>query len=129
MTQDVSVKLKFVRHSARKIRPVARIFVGKNLVKSIDTASLMSQDSARFLFKAMNMAKSAAEAKEFDANQMIVKSVNVSEGPKIKRMRPNARGRSNAYYKHLAHILLTVAPEVEKKQPKAKKEVKAEETK
>ncbi|HUD20478.1 MAG TPA: uL22 family ribosomal protein [Candidatus Saccharimonadales bacterium] len=116
----VTIHLKYLRHGARKIRPVARIFVGKNLEKAIDQTSLMLPDSAYFMNKALRMAKAAAEQKEFSPAEMIIKSVNVSEGPKIKRMRPNARGRSNKYQKHLAHILLTIEEQVKSEKVKGK---------
>lgn len=119
---SVTVKLNFVRHSARKIQPVARIFRGKNLERSIIESSLMSQDSASFLNKAFKMAKAAASAKEFDADKLIISAISATTGPKIRRVRPNARGRANAYKKHLAHILVTVEPA---KEPVTTKSTKA----
>jgi large subunit ribosomal protein L22 len=104
----VTVKLNFVRHSARKIQPVARIFRGKSLEKSIQESSLMSQHSAHFLNKAFKMAKAAAAAKEFNTDKLVIAAISATTGPKIRRVRPNARGRANAYKKHLAHILVTV---------------------
>lgn len=42
--------------------------------------------------------------------------IMADEGPRIKRMRPNARGRSNRYQKHLAHLTLSVdVPKIEPK--------------
>lgn len=104
----VQVKLNFVRHSARKLRPVLSTFVGQKLESAIDKSSIMSQDSARFLHKTLKMAKSAAEQKEFSSSNMIVSQAFATEGPKIKRTRPNARGRSNRYVKHVAHITVTL---------------------
>lgn len=118
----VTVKLRYVRHSARKLRPVGRLFVGKNLEQAIDTSSLMPQQSAYFFNKAFKMAKAAATAKEFSPEKLVVTTISATEGPRIKRVRPNARGRANAYQKHLAHIAVTVA-EMEKT-AKPKKTVK-----
>ncbi|MEK7202378.1 MAG: uL22 family ribosomal protein [Patescibacteria group bacterium] len=100
----VQVKLNYVRHSARKLRPVLSVFVGQMLESAIDKTSIMSQDSARFLNKTLKMAKSAAEQKEFSSSDMYVAQAFATEGPRIKRTRPNARGRSNRYIKHVAHI-------------------------
>jgi large subunit ribosomal protein L22 len=74
------------------------------LESAIDKTSIMSQDSAQFLHKTLKMAKSAAEQKEFSSNDMVVSQAFATEGPRIKRTRPNARGRSNRYIKHVAHI-------------------------
>ncbi len=123
---SVTIKLKYIRHSARKLNPVIRMFRGKNLERSIEETSIMPQHSAHFLNKAFKMAKAAATSKEFNSDKLVVSAISATTGPKIKRMRPNARGRSNAYIKHLAHITVTVdeAKEVIKK--KAKKVIKKE---
>lgn len=105
----ITIKLRYVRHSARKLAPVGRLFVGKNLEQSIDTSSLMPQQSAYFFNKAFRMAKAAATAKEFSPDKLVVTAISTTTGPAIKRVRPNARGRANAYQKHLAHIIVTVA--------------------
>ncbi|MEX1052115.1 MAG: 50S ribosomal protein L22 [Patescibacteria group bacterium] len=114
----VTIKLRFVRHSARKLRPVGRLFVGKNLEQAIDTTSLMPQQSAYFFNKAFKMAKAAATAKEFSPDKLVVTTISATTGPRVKRVRPNARGRANAYQKHLAHIAVTVEETKEEKKKK-----------
>ncbi len=117
---QVTVKLRYLRHSAKKIRPVGRLLVGKNLEAALDQTAVMSQDSARYLRQALLMAKAAAELKELKADAITVSQIMATEGPKIKRMRPNSRGRSNAYLKHIAHVNVTVSDDERKKAPKAK---------
>ena len=101
---SVQVKLNYVRHSARKLRPVLSVFVGQMLENAIDKTSLIPQDSARMLNKTLKMARAAAQEKQFNASDMVVTQAYATEGPRIKRTRPNARGRSNRYIKHVAHI-------------------------
>ncbi|KKU44163.1 MAG: 50S ribosomal protein L22 [Berkelbacteria bacterium GW2011_GWA2_46_7] len=100
----IKVRLNYVRHSARKLRPVLSVFVGQKLEAAIDKTSIMAQDSALMLNKTLRMARAAAEEKEFSANDMVVSQAYATEGPRIKRSRANARGRTNRYIKHLAHI-------------------------
>ena len=123
---SVTVKLKFVRHSARKLIPVVNLFRGKNLLRSIEETSIMPQHSAMFLNKAFKMAKAAATAKEFNPDNLVISAISATTGPKIKRMRPNARGRSNAYIKHLAHIFVTVEEAPKKTTTQAKNSTKKE---
>lgn len=111
---SVTVKLRFVRHSARKLRPVTALVRGKNLVEALNFTAVMPQDSAHNINKILKMAEAAAKQKEFDANQLIVSQISAIDGPKIKRQRPNARGRANRYIKHLAHLTVTVAEAVPK---------------
>lgn len=115
----VTIKLRYLRHSAKKLRPYARFFAGKPLEGAIQKSMVMPQDSAQFIYKALLMARAAAEAKEFKSADLVISSIMANEGPRIKRMRPNARGRSNKYQKHLAHLVVSV--DVPKEQPAEKK--------
>ncbi len=116
---SVTVKLRYLRHSAKKLRPVGRQFVGKNLENAINATSVMSPDSARYLNRALRMAKAAAQSKEINPETAVITEIAASDGPKIKRMRPNSRGRSNRYIKHVAHlsVLVSSAPESAPKKP------------
>jgi large subunit ribosomal protein L22 len=116
---SVTVKLRYIRHSAKKLRPYARLFAGKPLESSINKSMLMPQHSAQFIYKALLMARAAAESKEYNPAEMIISKIMADEGPRIKRLRPNARGRSNRYQKHLAH--LTVCLDLPKDEPKEEK--------
>ena len=119
----VTIKLKYLRHSPRKLRSVTRLFAGKNLELAINETSVMPQDSARYLKKALLMAQSAAKEKEYDIDTLVIKGLSAVDGPKIKRMRPTARGRASKYEKHLAHLVVTVDSPVSKEN---KAEQKAE---
>src|SRR3989344_4980485 len=112
---SVKVKLNYVRHSARKLRPVLSVFVGQPLETAIDKTSIMSQDSARMLHKTLKMARAAAEEKEFSSGDMVVSQLFATEGPRIKRSRANSRGRTNRYIKHLAHITVMLEERKDKK--------------
>lgn len=121
---SVTVKLRFLRHSARKLRPVALLVKGKNLTEALNTTSVMPQHSAGDINKALKMAQAAAKQKEFDPEKLVVSAITATDGPKIRRQRPNARGRANRYLKHLAHLTITVGEaeaKAEKPTPKSKK--------
>lgn len=115
---SVTVKLRFVKHSQRKLQPVARILQGKNLGDAINQTAVMPQHSAREINKALKMAQAAATQKAFKTEDLVVSQIFATQGPKIRRQRPNARGRANKYLKHVAHITVIVdeaAPKEEKK--------------
>ncbi len=100
----ITIKLRSIRHSARKLQPVVRFVAGKKLNEAINSTSVMSQDSAFQVHKALKMAEAAAKQKEFNTDELIVAQIFATIGPKIRRMRPNARGRGNSYQKYLAHL-------------------------
>lgn len=104
----VTVRLRYVRHSAKKLRPVLALFRQQPLELAIHKTAVMHQDSARILHQALKSARAAAQAKEFNPEELVISGLFATEGPRIKRMRPNARGRSNKYQKHLAHLTVSV---------------------
>jgi large subunit ribosomal protein L22 len=126
----VTIKLRYLRHSARKLTPYTRLFFGKNLEQAIAQTSVMVADSAKYINKGLLMAKSAAIAKEFDTDNMVISEIFATIGPKVKRSRANSRGRSNAYLKHLAHLQISIdnAPAIVEKPARkvVKKAVKTE---
>lgn len=75
------------------------------------------------------MAQAAAVQKEYNPETLEIKAIQANDGPKIKRMRPTARGRSSKYIKHLAHLIVTVDVEAEKPTKPAKKISKTNEDK
>jgi large subunit ribosomal protein L22 len=105
---SVTIKLRHLRHSARKLQPVARLFQGKNLHEALSAVTVMPQHSAAHISKALKMAQAAAKQKEYNPDTLIVTEIFATSGPKIKRTRPNARGRSNRFIKHLAHLTVTL---------------------
>ena len=115
---EVTIRLKYIRHSARKLGPILKQFRGQNLEKSIDKLAVYPQDSARFLRQALKSAKSAAQEKSMDLPNLVLTVASATPGPKLKRIRANARGRTNRYQKHLAHLIVSVATA---KKPKGEK--------
>ena len=112
---SVTVKLNFIRHSAKKLRPFARIIKGKNLDTAISITAVLPNDSAKFINKALKMAAASAKDKAFMPADMIVSEVMATEGPRIKRIRANARGRANKFQKHIAHLTVSLTESKEKK--------------
>jgi len=93
----------------------------------------MPQKAIYFVNKLLKMAKAAAMDKAFNPSDMVISQIYVGNGSKIKRFRPQARGRMNAYVKHLAHLTIEVEPikipEIKETKPSAKKEADIIETK
>lgn len=117
----VKISLKYLRHSPRKFRPLAKLFVGQKIGDAIHNSSISRNDSTYWINKALKMAESSAKQKEYDPNKMFIKQIRADEGPKIKRVRAGSRSYSNKYQKHLAH--LTVILEEEKTAEDKKKNI------
>ncbi|ORZ37243.1 ribosomal protein L22/L17 [Catenaria anguillulae PL171] len=81
--------------------------------------------SAEFLLDLLKNAEANAKAKELDADNLVIKHIQVQQAPKMRRRTYRAHGRINPYQSHPCHIELIVAEadsqEVDTKAPKVKK--------
>jgi large subunit ribosomal protein L22 len=114
----VQVKLRYLRHSARKFQPLTKALTGQSLASALAKTSVLPQDSARFINKLLKMAEAAAKSKELESKNVSIKEIYATIGPKIKRIRPNARGRANAYQKHLSHLVIVLTDRSNKPESK-----------
>jgi len=101
-----SIKLRMIRHSARKLNPYADNLRNKLLSTALEMSKIGQNQSSRFYYKALLMAQADAKQKKMDTDNVFISQIYAMQGPKLKRSRPNARGRSNRYQKHLAHIFI-----------------------
>lgn len=105
-----SATLKNVRTSAQKVRIVADEIRGKSVEKAIDVLTFSTKKASALLKKTLNSALSNAEHNAgADIDSLIVQTVYVNEGPRIKRFHARARGRGNQIVKRLSHITVTLS--------------------
>lgn len=112
---EVKSYTKYVRMSPKKLRQVGRLFSGMGAQKVVQTLKAIPRKSARLILKTLNSAVSNAENNfNLPASGLVVKSVLVEEGPRIKRFRPAARGSAHPIQKKTSHIkiVLTSGKEV-----------------
>lgn len=103
-----TAKVNYLKASAKKLRPFAQALKGKK----IDEAEWIIKNSGlghapefwHALTNALAMAKSKGEA----TAEATVTQVAVNDGPRLKRFRPVARGRSAGYKHTLSHLSLTI---------------------
>lgn len=117
----VTVKLRHLRIAPRKIRLVADIIRGQRVGEAETKLEFTRKKAAKPLRKLLHSAIVSAEH-DFQLNKsdLFVSRIFVDEGPKIKRWRPAARGRSLPIQKKTSHITL-VLDRVEKELESAKR--------
>ena len=83
---------------------------------------------AKIIKKLIDSAYSNAEVKaertdyELDIERLVVQSIYVDEGPKLRRFRPRARGMAYRIHKKTSHITVVLAtPEVAETAPATQK--------
>jgi large subunit ribosomal protein L22 len=102
--------LKHARISAQKARLVADLIRGQRVEQALNTLSFSTQKGAGLVKKVLESAIANAEHNAgADVDELKVESIQVNEGPTMKRIMPRAKGRANRIMKRTSHITLTVA--------------------
>ncbi|WP_295386818.1 50S ribosomal protein L22 [uncultured Thiodictyon sp.] len=103
-------KLKYARISAQKARLVADQIRGLHVERALNTLAFSTKKGAALIKKVLESAIANAEHNAgADIDALRVESVQVNEGPTMKRIMPRAKGRANRIMKRTSHITLTVA--------------------
>ncbi len=102
--------LKYIRISPQKGRVVADQIRGLPVQKALNVLEFSGKKAALPLRKAVLSAIANAEHNEgADVDELRIASVQVDEGPTIKRWRARAKGRAARIKKRSSHITVTVA--------------------
>ncbi len=102
--------LKHARISAQKARLVADLIRGQRVEQALNTLSFSTKKGAGLVKKVLESAIANAEHNAgADVDELKVASIQVNEGPTMKRIMPRAKGRANRIMKRTSHITLTVS--------------------
>ncbi len=107
---ESSAKLTFARLSPRKTRLVVDMIRGKGVENALNILRFSPQPSALLIAKLIKSAVANAEQKGVsDVDKMIVKTIYVNEGTRLKRFLPRAMGRASRIRKPTSHIHVVLA--------------------
>ena len=96
---------KSIRIAPRKVRLIAdAIRKQKSLSGSITALSLTGKRASGPVGKTIESAISNAVNRGAEKEKLMLKSIEVMEGPAFKRYRPSTRGRIHPYKKRSSHI-------------------------
>ncbi len=105
---------RYIRMSPRKARVVVDLVRGKSVEQARDILRFTNRAAAETVEKVLNSAVANAESQhQMRANQLVVKTAYVNEGPTLKRIRPRAKGSASRIRKRTSHITIVVAPREE----------------
>lgn len=113
MAETFTSTHRFARISPTKVRPVAALIRKLPVVKAEECLRFMPNRGAKFLSRVLKTAMANAEENRKDrrggpVGSMRVLEVRVDEGPRIKRIRPRARGMAFMILKRLSHIQIII---------------------
>jgi len=100
---------RYVRVSPRKARLVVDLIRGKAIGDARAILKFSDRAAAEIVEKVLNSAVANAERNlHVKADDLIVGSTFVDEGPTLKRVRPRAMGRAFRINKRTSHITVIV---------------------
>ncbi|MBF0528959.1 MAG: 50S ribosomal protein L22 [Deltaproteobacteria bacterium] len=100
---------KFMRIASRKVRIVADNIKGQPVEKAVGVLTFTPKKAARILLKVLKSALATAEQDtKVDVDTLYVKTVQVDEGPTLKRWRARAQGRAYRIRKRTSHVTIVL---------------------
>lgn len=129
MTEDqATAKIKYLRISARKMRPIIDLVRGKQASQAERILSLLPHKAAKMAKAALASAIANAKAKNLNSDELIISSIMADAGPPFKRFMPWSKGVARPILKKTSHltIVLTKKENISDKRitSKAKKIIK-----
>ncbi len=106
---EVEARAKWVRTSPRKARRVTDLVQGLPVHEAVTTLSLLPLAAAKDVTRVIQSAAANAEHNfSLNKDDLVLKSLKVEEGPRLKRGRPRAQGRLFSIFRRTCHITAVV---------------------
>ncbi len=105
----VIAQLRFLRTSPRKMRLVADVIRGRDVVRALNSLTLLNKKPAKYLLKLLRSAvANAKHNNDLAVENLRVKKITVDNGPMLKRWMPKAHGRATPVRERTSHIYLAL---------------------
>ncbi|MEW6337513.1 MAG: 50S ribosomal protein L22 [Acidobacteriota bacterium] len=108
---DAQAQLRYYKGSAQKVRLVADTVRGEGVVRALAILRLTHRRCARDLEKLVRSAVANLEQKSpgVDSGRLVVNSIQVDQGPSLKRFRAASMGRVFPRLHKYCHVTVRVA--------------------
>ena len=112
---------KFVKMGPRKLRLVADSVRSLTPEKALEVLPFIRKRGAENISKAIKTAVANARVKGMNESNLIFKTLEINEGPRLKRFIAVSRGRAHNYVKQMSHIRIVLTEKEVKAMPEIKK--------
>ncbi|PID32573.1 50S ribosomal protein L22 [Candidatus Saccharibacteria bacterium] len=122
-THTVRAHIKGIDIAPRKVSIVASLVRGRSVADAVIILEHTQRKSARAVRKAIQSASANATNNHgLDAKSLVISTISVTAGPRLKRFKPHMKGMALPFQKKSSHILVEVSgTEKPKKKPAVKK--------
>jgi len=123
--KQVSAAIKGVTQAPRKVSLVASLVRGRSVADALTILDHTPKRAALAVKKAIASAKAnAVNTHKLDEKSLVVSSLSVTTGTRLKRYRAGARGMAKPYQKKTSHIHVAVSGELKAVKKPAEKSTK-----
>lgn len=120
--ETVRAYAKNVDQTPRKVSLVASLVRGRSVADAIVILNHTPKRAARPLIKVIESAQAnAVNNHGYDAKTLVISTLSVTTGTRLKRFNPASRGRALPYQKKSSNILVEVTGALKPKKAPAKK--------
>lgn len=105
---EIASYAKFVRIAPDKIRNLSGLIKAKTIDEGINQLSFSGRDARKPLILVLKQLKDQIKTKNKEIADFKIKSVQVDEGPKLKRRRILHQGRATQILKRSSHITIVL---------------------
>jgi len=108
---ETTVKLKYIKQSAKKIRFVLDDVRGSKVNMALNKLDKLNKKAAFSIAKAIRSGLanlSNSDDDNFNQDDYYIYEAYVDQGPVMKRFRPAAMGRATPILKRSSHLTLTL---------------------
>lgn len=111
---EVTSLTRYARMSDKKVREVARQIQGMPATEAQELLRFIPRKSAALITKTLNSAVANAENNHnLSADDLVIKTAVIEQGPAFRRFKPAARGGAHPYRKRTCHIRIVLTDEIE----------------
>lgn len=109
---EVKASVKTVRITPRKARLTLDLVRGKSVKEALAILSVTNKSSSPVVAKLIkSAAANATHNFKLDESKLVVKSIQATDGVRMKRFMPRAKGSASSIIKRTCHIFVVVADE------------------
>lgn len=121
----ITAKQTNSRQTPRKVRLVANAVKGMELEAAIKQLGVIERKASLVVLKVIRQAIANAMTNYgYTFDQLTLKNIMVTEGPRYKRFRAVSRGRAHGVVKRTCHVVVELEADVSPKKEEAKVEAK-----
>ena len=124
---EIVARARFIKTAPDKIRILADLLKERKIEAALAQLGASSKIGAKSLSLVLKQAKGQIKDKNKEVTDFQIKSLQVDEGPKLKRRRICSKGRSTMILKRMSHIKITLTDNSDEKV--VKKEINKEKSK